>query len=322
MIIYLWLLNLIGVTGANAEEERCTELGTNCICSEPLNSTITRQPNSWYNPDDSTTKQCNIEGSGYPGYAVTRNSGDLWMSSESALLNALPSGHGVQKALRAPEGYTGMWFIGHSHGYYSTDVGPFFRKRVAMRFYRYYSSNYEMNNYYPNLPQNPLCEQRGKLIENDIISVTSHGGGFTAYNFYNFTPGKDCCFDTQVNWPRLEDLRGKWWRFEAVWTNIAGPGWNLVLYIKNVTANTPEQKVLDVSQWPFWSSAFTPPKTGPLLLKASGYTQGTCAGFTAFSHFMLAGWDTDEGQRIGSAREVEGGSNSTFSSPTNLKIIP
>ena len=48
---------------AFAAEARCGDLGVNCICSEPLQMTgLTPVNVSWWNPNDSTTKECNGEG--------------------------------------------------------------------------------------------------------------------------------------------------------------------------------------------------------------------------------------------------------------------
>ncbi|HZO16487.1 MAG TPA: DUF1587 domain-containing protein, partial [Polyangiaceae bacterium] len=229
------------------------------------------------------------------GAALTRNSDDLTPSNEALLLDALPAGHTVSTVVRAPEAYEGLWFLGH---YFADDNQ--FVKRMAVRWYRYYSPNYEMS-----ASDGPLCEQRGKITEAHI-NYTSHGVGFAAYNFYNWTPnGEDCCNGPQNPYPSVEELRGKWWRFEYVMTDRNGPGHNSLLYVKNVTDGEPEQLVYDFSALSFWSPEFTPPSP-TRALRTSQYAQGTCLGFAALSHYMAAGWDSDEGQRIGPAVEIEG----------------
>ncbi len=289
-----WMLT----SDSSAAERRCDELGQNCVCSEPLNGTLSRI-GSWYNPNDSKTKECTVENFSEPalrGAALTRNADDLRPTNNPAILGALPANHRIRSVIRAPEGYGGLWFLGH---YFGNDNQ--FVKRLAVRWYRYYSPKYEMSP-----ADNPACDQRGKIAEAHI-NYTSHGGGFTAYNFSTWMPnGKDCCNSEQVAYPTVSQLRGKWWRFEYVMTNRNGPGHNSLLYVKNVTDNSPEQLVYDFSRLPFWSPQFTPPS--PVrILRASQYAQGTCAGFAAVSHFMVAGWDTDNDQRIGPATEIEGG---------------
>ena len=281
-----------------AAERRCDELAENCVCSEPLNGTLRRIGSSWYNPDDSETKECTVENFSDPalrGAALTRNANDLSPTNASSVLGALPTGHRVRSVVRAPEGYSGLWFLGH---YFGDDHR--FLKRLAVRWYRYYSSNYEMSP-----ADSPKCEQRGKITEAHV-NYTSHGEGFTAYNFVHWTPnGRDCCGYVQTSYPTLSQLRGKWWRFEYVMLDRNGPGHNSLLYVKNVTDNAPERLVYDFSQLSFWSPQFTPPS--PVrFLRASQYAQGRCAGFAAVSHFMVAGWDTNVVQRIGPAYEIEG----------------
>lgn len=283
----------------SAEERRCSELGANCVCSEPLNGTLRRIGSSWYNPDDSKTLECSVENFSIPelrGAALTRNSDDLVAAKESSILGALPAGHRINTVVRAPERYSGLWFVGH---YFGDDKK--FLKRMAVRWYRYYSPNYEISP-----ADNPACDQRGKITEAHI-NYTSFGTGFTAYNFLKWTPnGRDCCSETQTAYPTVNQLRGKWWRFEYVMTNRNGPGHNSRLYVTNVTDRRPEQLIHDFSRLNFWSPQFTPPS--PVReLRISQYTQGTCAGFAAISHFMVGGWDTDSEQRIGPAYEIEGG---------------
>jgi len=280
-------------------ERLCNELGENCVCSEPLNGTLRRIGSSWYNPDDSRTRECTVENFSDPtlrGAALTRNADDLRPTNESSILGALAAGHRISTVIRAPERYSGLWFLGH---YFGNDQK--FVKRLAVRWYRYYSPNYEMSP-----ADNPACDQRGKITEAHV-NYTSHGGGFTAYNFLKWTPnGRDCCYDVHTAYPTNSQLKGKWWRLEYVMINRNGPGHNSLLYVKNVTDNSPERLVYDFSRLSFWSSQFTPPSPARDL-RASQYAQGACAGFAAVSHFMVAGWDFDAEQRIGPAYEIEGG---------------
>ena len=286
------------ISHSYAAERRCNGLAENCVCSEPLNGTLRRIGNSWYNPDDSDIKECTVENIADPafrGAALTRNIDDLRPTKEASILGALPAGHKISTVIRAPEKYAGLWFLGH---YFGDDQK--FVKRLAVRWYRYYSPNYEMS-----ADDSPACEQRGKITEAQV-NFTSHGAGFTAYNFLNWRPnGRDCCNAEQTRYPTIRQLRGRWWRFEYVMINRNGPGHNTLLYVRNVTDKTPERLVYDFSRLSFWSPQFTPPS--PVReLRASQYAQGRCAGFAAVSHFMVAGWDTEAGQRIGPADEIEG----------------
>src|SRR5207244_12600934 len=104
----------------------------------------------------------------------------------------------------------------------------------------------------------------------------------------------------QAHYQRLRQLLCKVCRYEYATINRHAPGHNSLLYVKDVSGNGREWLVYDFSRFNFWSPQFTPPS--PVrVLRASQYAQGSCAGFAAVSHFMVAGWDTDSGQQIGRA---------------------
>ena len=140
-LLMVFFAELLSTSPSYAAERRCNELTENCVCSEPLNGTLRRIGNSWYNPDDSATKECTVENNADPafrGAALTRNIDDLRPTKEASILGALPAGHTVSTVIRAPEKYAGLWFLGH---YFGDDQK--FVKRLAVRWYRYYSPSYE-----------------------------------------------------------------------------------------------------------------------------------------------------------------------------------
>jgi len=131
--------------------------------------------------------------------------------------------------------------------------------------------------------------------------------------------------------------RGRWWRVESVTTNRTGPGYRLQVFLRDITSNTPEQQVIDTNgtyghggEAPAWtpSAQLTPNEVTTLATflsggKAYGYRGGTpCLGWIGYSYYMQAQWDTDTGQRIGAASEVEGGAvlPQPPVAPTNLRI--
>src|SRR5438445_7407283 len=61
-------------------EQRCSALGVNCLCSEPLEMTAYVKNASGvdavWNPNDSTTKQCNCENNYDHGSAINRGDSD------------------------------------------------------------------------------------------------------------------------------------------------------------------------------------------------------------------------------------------------------
>jgi len=364
---------------AIAAEQRCGELGANCVCSEPLNTTNLVYSGAWYNPGDSTTKECTKEPFALPaltGFAVGSLTNVLTGSNDPIVLGRLPQRQAsLQYFLRTPEGYTGTSDVAHAQTYAATRaaidaVTPGLinsgartewvsKARIAARAYMYQSENFSFAG-----GNGGQCTN-GKRIFVDLLSIT-HGYEpnvhIGAYDFAwdidavctslglpagcgkykrdgpggtQFAP--DCC----SYGPTLSDIgpddpaeyRGKWWMFEWAVTNRFSAGWRLEAWIRNVTDNGPERKILDsngsVGSGP--GGAWTPsPNLTPGEINATGYfplyigtgpyRAGTCTGWIGQSHFMVAQWDTNTGQRIGPAYEVEGGS---FQPPdTTLPIAP
>ena len=334
----LWIVfSALGTNVYAAAEARCNELGANCVCSEPFNTgSFTYQIPRYIFTDSG--KPCNANGEG--GQAI-RNTGDLTMSNDPGLRGALTTNPFVTHVLRGPEGHINLWYMGHL-----MPDSPPFEKRVAMRWYLYHSPNYEgsydgactnqkwvQNTTSPHIPGYGVA--MNIVTSNNLNSVTY-------YNFYQFYPGfQDCCWQgPQVGFPNADqgpqgsELRGKWWRLELVMTNIRGGnapnGARIQLYMKNITDNQAERLVIDSNGSAHGFNDFTPSanltpmvcgnppctaQTGtpapivnwrPSLYRESA-SGGGCKGFNAVSHFLLAGWATDGGQRIGAASEVEGG---------------
>ncbi|HKC93473.1 MAG TPA: hypothetical protein VKB81_05565 [Nitrospira sp.] len=132
--------------------------------------------------------------------------------------------------------------------------------------------------------------------------------------------------------------RGRWWMVEAVTTNRVGPGYRLQVFLRDITDNTPEQQIIDTNgtyghggEAGAWtpSAQLTPSEITPIANflsggKAYGYRGGTpCAGWKGYSYYMQAQWDTNAGQRIGPATEVEGGTSDTTppAAPTGLRAF-
>lgn len=299
-----WVLCIVP---AGAAEQRCAELGASCICSEPLNTgTFTGGPPSW-NPADSTTKQCSAEGE--PGGAIARNTRDLAGSTDAAALGALPPGHGVSQFLRAGEGHNGIFFVGNGMSISPSLV------RIAARWYIYYTPTFEF-------VDEGACENT-KITEHSNgsrISLYIEGGNltFNTYGYDSFTPSIDCCVTgpgPNVRFP-LTQFKGKWWRFEVVMSNRSGPNFDMKFYGKNVTDDSPEYLILDLAS-DGRVNKLTPPGLMSAIL-VNNYRQGTCRGWLGISHYLMAGWTTNAGQRIGPAAEVE--SPGSIVPPSNLRV--
>jgi hypothetical protein len=116
-------------------------------------------------------------------------------------------------------------------------------------------------------------------------------------------------------------------------TNRAGPGYKEELWAKNITDNTPEVKVVETGgpntsgipeirllRFHIHRAGLRLPRQDLMLI--NNYSENNCAGWLAFSHYMMAGWDTDSGQRIGSALEIEGVSGATGTSSGSTQTPP
>jgi hypothetical protein len=293
-------------SNAGAEEQRCRDLGANCVCSEPLNTNnLPKAGDSWQNPADSTVKECTMV-SDLAGYVLERNQQDIFGSNDSAVLAALPAGHRLSYFARAPENHQGIFTIGHWRG-----VPAQFEPRFASRWYIYMSPNFEF--------QNMGACQNSKFSESNINShVGIDANNMSMYNFLDWTPAQDCCMSgpgPQMVKPSTY-FRGKWVRVEWIVTKGAGPGTVIKMYLKNITDNTPEVNIIDTSlpgTELIQSDTRTPPsRLATWMINAFRNSFiGSCLGWEGFSHYMVAGWDTDLGQRIGPAYEIEGGGMST-----------
>lgn len=337
------VVSILCVTTVQAEEQRCKDLGANCICSEPLNtnsySLVTGTVWAW-NPADSIVKECAIEGVQGGAYELgTQGTNTKSPTNSATVLSAFPSGHSVSYVLRGGDGHADLWFLGTK----LTSSHP--TARVAMRAYHYFSGNYGWNG--------GTCSNSGKLTQlGPIGMITSNSNGnYGLYSFGGngtFSPSNpDCCsrgpgYDPgSVSAISTSNMRGKWFRTEIIVKNRSGsPGLVFQMYMKDVTNNGPEYKVIDTSiacstadcgpgsGWisPSYTSNLAPPGGRPISdLWWDFFRNGSCSGFAAISHILVAGWSTDAGQRIGSAVEIEGGGGGGALSPpptppANLRV--
>lgn len=315
MPFLLFVIWTMFVGTSEAAETRCTELGANCVCSEPLQATSYANlgSNAHWNPNDTSTLECN--GEGIAGYAVVRNTGgtlDLVASTNTTALSRLPAGHSVSRFLAGAAGHQGTWFTGHNMTSDTT-----YAQRIAFRFYLYHSSDYNFSN--------PLDGSQGcnaKLLQLDagLLGDITHGA-VHMYNFTTWTPAQDCCFDgpgPAGNNLARADWLDKWWRIEFIMTNrnafSTGQHWRMQMYMKNVTDGTAEKLVVDSDEPGTQLNVVNPRIPSAVMNKLlvnhyRGENVGNplpCVGYEGVSHYMVAGWDTNAGQRIGPAAEIEG----------------
>lgn len=321
----------IGLNSSHSAEQRCLDLGANCVCSEPLQatsySTYVPVPNVWWNPNDSTIKECDGELTGTAtGYAVVRlGSFDLVPSQDATMLAALPPGHSVARVLAGPEGHVGPWFTGHNFTNSSSVA-----KRVAVRFYIYYSPNMAFDDDPSSCNANKLFQFSGHPTNNAGFLLDNGYGPTSLYNFLALEGGtgaQDCCgfgqLQNGVPSTVLDKMslsgsytyyRGKWLRYEVIMTNrdsyLTGEPVTVKVYVKNISDNTPEYLIVDSCDTD--GGLLAPCGHIPIFsmntFLINSFRQDTCPGWLALSHLLVAGWDTDQGQRIGAALEVEGDS--------------
>lgn len=312
-----------------AAEQRCDALGANCTCSEPLNTnSFAFVPSAWWNPGDTMTKECVTEAAG----AIQDGSGFQYTAVTSGEdITHLPPGHTNTFVLRDTSTAMGG-FIGSKF----PSSAP--TQRRAIRFYRYYSTDYTFAGESGCLNSNKIAQFGRAFYEGPMFTVV--GGVWTIYDIntaFGWNVSIDCCVGpgpgNYDNGPATSAMKGKWWRFEIITHNAApgGTGTYFEEYIKNITDNGPELHVLDTSQtatYPVGANWSTAQATN---LHISGGNLDTmlvnsfrgvgCSGFASTSHFLAAAWNTDAGQRIGAALEIEGGGDVTPPlAPANLRV--
>jgi len=291
-------LALAGVSlPAAAAEQRCDELGASCVCSEPLNtgSYAPAGGNGW-NPSDSTTKECNR---GYP----------LWVQSDWSPASA--SGMGLPSAIqyvarRGPENASDSTYLGGTSGATTAST-----KRVCVRFYTRYSADYQAKNL-------PVC-QANKFSEfsfgdsNALFHWDWAESGAERFTIINWDKDGNGSPEPSYNLARtgpltIEDCRSQWCHVEMCASgNIkTGSGISAEGHVRGLSdgKRVDWNKTYIGSACPGGSC-----RGGDLTAVAivNAYRQNTCAGSRYISHAMQAQWDTDAGQFIGPAYEVEGG---------------
>jgi|CXWL01.1.fsa_nt_gi hypothetical protein len=320
-----------------AQEQLCTELGTACSCSEPLNTNqLASVSGIWLNPADANTKECGV---GPTGTVVETNDLSKFKArNDASILSAFPAGHRVNYVLGGKEASGGVMWVGHNFG---SATG---RKRLAVRWYEYRSAISRGDVADFETEGNGLCENSKFFQINDGTPGTVLNSGFwrggttSSYTIYNWTwnNGSQNSGAASASYQNHPVNRGDWVRYELIATNTAGGaspnGLTIKLYYKNVTQNGPEtvlwnptagDNFIGDTKGAFLNAVTdaTPPKAIERLA-INLYRQGTCKGYRAISHFMIATWNSDLGQRIDAAYEIEGGLTSSMppTAPANLRV--
>ncbi|MEZ4226302.1 MAG: hypothetical protein R3B13_35480 [Polyangiaceae bacterium] len=303
-------------------EARCGELGASCVCSEPLDTSTYNQSAgaTWaWDPADTTPadKECNV--SGQPGGFVEVNDFDQHYTTVSSgdPLAALPPGHTITHVLRLLDGIGGMF------------AGVKFNKgeptaRRGFRYYKYYSPDYSFTS------DVPLCNS-SKWAQMGFNGAGTGGPLMTEeWSFYDIEQSTSwnmntaCCSGpgpgNSAQPPNPAAVKGKWLRLEFYMNNTetTGTPTTFEAWLKNVTDDTPEVKIVDTSvptdyaNGANWTKEMatqlhpTKPITDMAINMFRSDNGQACLGYAAFSHFLAAAWGTNDGQRIGAAVEIEG----------------
>lgn len=318
-----------------AVEAWCSANPSVCLCSAPLTMTGFTRFSDYLKPNDGST--CSTEGIG-TGFAILRQTDDLVGSADPTILSKFPAGHTVPRVLKGPDNGTGSWNIGHLFSSAPT-------ARVATRWYLYYSSNFEFTG--SQAPGTCLNSEKWMVgstnfPNNPQSGVHDRGSSGAAWHWYGWPgwiPQLDCCPNggpgNNATSPPRSMLPGRWWRFEVIVRNRSSAGLNMQVYLKNVTDNGAEFKVLDTTSpctgcgndpandWTVVSGATTTltPPAAYKETRTEHFRNGTCAGYYAVSHYVAGAWSADSGQRILGATEIEGGGTPP-GAPSNLRIVP
>jgi len=279
-------------------EQRCTDLGSSCVCSEPFQMTAFNSGPDFWDPNDTTSLECGVEAAD-PNGAIVRTQSDVTVSTDSTALAALPSGHSVARFARASEGHGGTFYVGHGQAVSSSFV------RLAARFYQWRPSTFQFKG-------EGSCNNSKLIQGNSWNTDMDAGSNIHMLNTSGlWTPDVDCCTSGPGgDGTSYADWKGKWWRLESVMTDRNGPDFRLIIYGKNITDDDAEITIIDTNAAPICSGAnCRPQQPGSLqsMMTMNGHRDGTCNGWIGVSHYMMAGWTSDTGQRIGAASEIEGG---------------
>ena len=279
-----FIVFLFVTTMAHAQEARCTELGANCVCSETFESTsysaLGSGGDQWaWVGDAMGSKPCETTDGASSIRAYFGNSTSGVFSSSlatgcpsgvscgqnsvnaSTAFAALPSGHSVARFLRAGGDNFGTGVAStYAAGDPSVSLGS--AKRVSIRWYQYYSSDYEnADKVFCNNNKFSIISPSGGDSFPEIVFEWYPSGTNEPTHEYGWINGNGWSWSGASTWdgfasnakaprplggtstPVLSDsIQGKWIRFEIIIrrprtadSNTAGLGLDFELWITNVT---------------------------------------------------------------------------------------
>ena len=314
-------LIVMSATESSAQERRCLDLGANCDCSETLDTiaphmtTIQSGPNCGApycnDPINSVgDKQCGRTAS--PPYFFTQNaSPSSWTFVNET---EMPFGNSVntvwQSAARnADQGVGRMDKITSS------------TRRFCTRIYTKFSNDFS-----------GWTSCNSKIMEfvwgntGQMQISTAFGGSPLAVNADpDFSSADGNNHFPSPNQVTINDCMDDWCRVEmcASGNVLAGSNLSMDMYIATASGS----KSGTINDLPFGTAPGGLSFIWPVMFYREAF-QGACNGTRQFSHVMQASWNTDAGQTIGPAVEIEGGlgggggGTNTNTAPTPPVLLP
>lgn len=302
---------------AKAAEDRCDELGSNCICSEPMNANDGAIPKG-HDFSDSSAKECTAFGLYYDS---NKDSSNVSMVSE----RDMPTGNAVSHVLAIGPGGGGIVWLNGRATPAATD------QRVCVRYYFQVDPNFSGAG-----PNNVGCpSERNKMLQFSFGNASPYqlvepagstcagppGSGLSPYRAFSsvqhgMASGGDRSLLPSADWSACF-VGESWCRAEAcVHGNLSsGTGIYVDARVNKVNGGSVHELL-----------NHGPVNPGQRLSLASAdlyHGQGSGpVGTRYISHFMQAAWSTNNGQWIGPAAEIETGGGPTGSNrPLPPKLL-
>ncbi len=324
-LLLLFVLVSVPVSSAWSQEARCNELGAQCICAEQFNtgtySLLFSDPGGaeqWNPVDSNSTKQCSQEATNY-SVIVEQGNGPIARnaSNSPAPFQALPAGHQLTWVLSRAVG-DGRLEAGAAGLQSVPGTGTY--QQINVRWYYYHTSDFAFKG-----DPGSTCENT-KWTEhwpNSLSNRVDYTAGLHIYSHLGWSPSLDCCQSgpgPRSGFPGSSTFAGKWFRWEIVVGPRSGSSYRFRMYGTDVTSGGPTLLYLDNMEPGSPVAGVAPP--APFNTAVTNWNRfngaGTCPGYRAITHYMLAGFPTiSESNRIGAAPEVEG--SGPLNPPTQLK---
>lgn len=343
---------------AGAQEAWCLANPSNCVMSETFQSTSYTRVADYgsggaFLGNQSASKPGHYAGVDLSIQAVYGSgntfASSLAISTDSGILNLLPNRNttSVARFLRHAGDNNSGQASTYRFGYDPVPLGTT-TKRLALRWYSYHSPDYEFA-YQASCTNGKIAHSSGTNFSAPYFTFQSYRNATNHYSFISsgawvwsghssfdgIVGGHACRPGAAVD---LNTWRGKWFRHEIVVRrprradSSSGLGYDFSFFTKNVTDGTAEVEDVRFSSGCtsclfdggvpgsnfVWNTG-TYPTADMAALHTELYRAGTCAGWQGWLYAVLAKWDTDAGQRIGPATEVESGGK-TLAAPSNLNL--